>query len=162
MRDVFVSVTRNTYSKYSPHFYQLFWRTPERSLHYSKGGRACSAGAPSRMLIDFLPRRRWGWGGDGGEPVRGGGRRTAVGTQLRPVRGRGDLWRPPDAAPGDSRHKHAAGAAFHIPHSATFSFTTDASRTRSRSRTHTAHRCHTRPRALRYTTQRSRGRTKAP
>ena len=29
------------------------------------------------------------------------------------LRGVGDLWRPPDAAPRDSRHKHAAGVTFH-------------------------------------------------
>ena len=27
-----------------------------------------------------------------------------------------DLWRPPDAAPGDSRRKHAAGVIFRTPH----------------------------------------------
>ena len=27
-----------------------------------------------------------------------------------------DLWRPPDAAPGDSRHKHAAGVSFRTRH----------------------------------------------
>ena len=38
---------------------------------------------------------------------------------------RGDLWRPPDAAPGDSRHKHVAGVPRFIPRMTT---TTSAAR----------------------------------
>ena len=79
---------------------------PNTPLALLTGGAASS---PRRPLIGGSRTRDTG--------ARPGGARESNGDWLAPVADIGVyLNRPPDAAPGDSRRKHAAGVIFRTPH----------------------------------------------
>ena len=85
------------------------------------------AGGPKNLeLLVHLHaiRQEWQGGSAGSTPLRHARRRrcsrrsssTSRSTDLGTSQTHHNLNRPPDAAPGDSRHKHAAGVIFRTPH----------------------------------------------